>query len=311
MSRAILSVFICLFLAAACLSATSADVVEKKFSFPPPVQWKRGNWEVSLIGLAWGPANSPEMISKEHQAVFSREKPTFYPDWPYALALKLRAYSPSTTLNAEMYGGSGLVLIKNVSGDFQVPMVLSPTGFTPYSGSPGTMDLAFKHSNTTEQWDFFPVSPRQKEFLFQSFAFSSLPSSRGAPNASFKVLIRHGDLVVVNALPETQNLCPDFTRSFSGTIGSGVPVSLQLAVQGANASGTEQYERIGKTLQITGHIDTFGNFELQEQYPNGQLTGIFKGEFSRGCQTMSGYFSKPDGSRLLPFELQQNSKTAK
>lgn len=311
MPRIILAGLICFSFVATCLPAMSADIVQKEFAFPPPIQWNRGNWQVSLIGLAWGPANSPDMISKAHEPAFAREKPTFYPDRPYVLALELRAYSPSTTLNSEMYGGSGLVLIKNVGGDFQVPMVLSPAGFVPYSGSPGTMDLAFKHSNTAEQWDFFPVSPQQNEFLFQSFAFSSVPSSRGAPKASFKVLIRHGNLVVVNALPENLSLCPDFSGSFSGTIGSDVPVKMQLAIHGANVSGTEQYEGIGKTLRLAGHIDTFGNFELSEQYPGEHVTGIFKGEFSRGCQTMGGYFSKPDGSRLLPFEFQQNSKAAR
>jgi len=48
-----------------------------------------------------------------------------------------------------------------------------------------------------------------------------------------------------------------------------------------------------------------GNFVLEERYPEDQITGILKGKFSDGCQVIQGYFSKPDGSRLQPFELRQ------
>jgi len=70
-------------------------------------------------------------------------------------------------------------------------------------------------------------------------------------------------------------------------------------------SGTEQYQRIGKTLWLRGSIDSLGNFVLEERYPEDQITGSFKGKFSDGCQVMQGYFSKPDGSRLQSFELRQ------
>jgi hypothetical protein len=56
---------------------------------------------------------------------------------------------------------------------------------------------------------------------------------------------------------------------------------------------------------LRGSIDGLGNFVLEERYPEDQITGIFKGKFSDGCQMMQGYFSKPDGLRLQPFELRQ------
>ena len=45
-------------------NVTASNIVEKKFPFPSPLQWKQGKAEISLIALAWGPANSPEMISR-------------------------------------------------------------------------------------------------------------------------------------------------------------------------------------------------------------------------------------------------------
>jgi hypothetical protein len=280
-----------------------SSILEKKFAFPPPVQWRSGNWEVSLIGAAWGPANSPEIISKGHEERFPG-KPEFFSDRSYALAIHLQAYAPNNPASV-MWGGSGLILIKNVNGDLQVPLELTPTGFVRFLGSPGTMDLSFDHTNTTEVWDFFPVSPHQKAFLLQSFAFSPIQSSRGRPRASFRILIRHNDLVIANALPGSQTLCPDFTKSFSGTVGPNTQVSLRLTAQGTTLSGTEQYARIGKTLSLQGRVDSLGNFSLQERYPEDHLSGIFKGTFSDSCNAMTGYFSKPAGSRLLPFEFHE------
>lgn len=303
MSRVVLTALASLLFSSICLCAQTTKVIEKKFAFPPPIQWKSGNWEVSVIGIAWGPANSPAMTSRGRKNALSKEAPGFFPDRSYALAIHLQGFSPNTNSNT-MYGGSGLVLIRDVSGDFQVPMVLTPRGFTRYSGSPGTMDLSFIRSNKTEVWDFFPVSPHQKELLFQSFAFTS--TSRGMPRASFKVLLRDGKLALVNVTPGNRTACSDFKRNFSGTIGPRISVRLSLTVQGTKISGTEQYERIGKTLRLTGHVDTFGNFKMQEQYPTNHLTGLFNGKFARGCQAMTGYFSKPDGARLLPFSFDED-----
>jgi hypothetical protein len=303
MPRIVTAVLVFLCFVSTDTAAQPSSILEKKFAFPSPVQWRSGNWEVSLIGAAWGPANSPDMISKGHEERFSG-KPEFFPDRSYALALELRGYAPNNPASV-MWGGSGLILIKNVNGDLQVPLELTPTGFVRFSGSPGTMDLSFNHTDTTEVWDFFPVSPHQKAFLFQSFAFSPIQSSRDRPRASFKVLIRHSDLVIVNALPGSQTLCPDFTKSFSGTVGPNTQVSLRLTAQGTTLSGTEQYARIGKTLWLRGRVDSLGNFSIQERYPEDHLTGIFKGTFSDSSNAMTGYFSKPDGSRLLPFEFHE------
>lgn len=303
MSRSLIAAFGLFCLVTTCQAAQPSNILEKRFSFPPPVQWMSGNWQVSVIGVAWGPAQSPEMTSKGHEER-TTNKPAFFHDRPYAIAIKLRGYSPNTT-SGTMYGQSGLVLIKNVSGDFQVPLELTAKGFVHNSGSPGVVDMAFNRSNKTEFWDFFPVTAHQKAFLFQSFAISSIPSSRGRPRASFRVLIRRHGLVVLNALPGNQDSCSDFTRNFSGTIGPKIKASLHLTLQGSALSGTEQYVGIGKTLRITGSVDSFGNFALKEHYPKNQVTGIFKGTFARGCRTMSGYFSKPDGSRLLPLWFQE------
>lgn len=300
-STVLLALFI---LATSGLAASPSKILEKKFVFPFPVQWRVGYWEVSVAGVAWGPANSPEMISKGHEEP-ATDKPFSLPDRPYALAIKLRGVSPNPVWDTSA-GSSGLLLIKDISGDYQVPLELTPAGFVHYSGRPAVYDLAFNRTKITEFWDFFPVSPRQKRFLFQSFVLNTFQYNRGRPMASFRVLIRNNGLELVNLTSPSQNACTSFTRKFSGTIGSGIAVKLQLTVKGKELSGTEQYAKVGKTLWLTGHVDSFGNFILHEQYPKGHVTGIFKGRFTVSCHLVTGYFSKPDGSELLPFRFDED-----
>jgi hypothetical protein len=59
-----------------------------------------------------------------------------------------------------------------------------------------------------------------------------------------------------------------------------------------------------------GKIDSLGNFELKEFYPKDNVTGLLRGKFSLDYRVMTGYFSKPDGSRLEPFEFQEAEGTS-
>ena len=294
-------------LAATAWHAPESNLVEKKFPFPSPVQWKRGNVEISLIALAWGPANSPEMISRGSKEL-PNEKPEFFSDRSFVLAMGFRATAPGS-IQTKMYTGGGLVRVKIAEGDLDVPLILTPSGFVPFRGSPGIFDIYFDQTNTTEYWDFFLVQPNEKEFLFQAPVVSSFPGPASKPELSFRVILKDNDLVIVNASPATQTQCPDFTKNFTGTVGQTTKVNLQLTRRGAVLSGTHQYVEVGKTLWLKGRIDFFGNFALEEEYPEGQVTGTFKGKLSDACRTMTGYFSKPDGSRLQPFDFREVQAT--
>jgi hypothetical protein len=279
---------------------SSSKIVDTNLAFPSPVQWAADGAEISLMHVAWGPANSPEMLSKGRQKM-GREQAAFYPDRPYVLALGFSAKSVAA-VPATSYSTSGLVRVKDTDGDIEVPMVLTPDGFVPFSGSPGVYDVHFDKSTTTEYWDLFPVAPDQKEFLFQVFPWNVRANN---PRLSFKIVLRGDDIAIVNVSPQLGTSCIELRNDFAGTVGAGAHVKVHLVGKNATLSGTEQYQRIGKTLWLRGSIDSLGNFVLEERYPEDQITGIFKGKFSDGCQVMQGYFSKPDGSRLQPFELRQ------
>jgi len=156
---------------------------------------------------------------------------------------------------------------------------------------------------TTQYWDFFAVPAGQKEFLFEVH-------SPAQSVQYFTVVLKDNNLAVINSTPTTESACLQFDKSFSGSIGADSLVSLQLKRQNQVLSGTEQYAKVGKTLWLNGTVDSLGYFSLKESYPKDNATGILKGKFDAGFQTMSGYFSRPDGSRLLPFDFHELQPTA-
>jgi hypothetical protein len=290
--------------------APLSDILEKKLDFPQPVQWKVQGIEISLIGVAWGPANSPEMISRSHEDVHV-QKAEFYPDRPYVLGLNFRARVPNVMSTSISAATSGLGLVKNVEGDIEAPMELTQSGFVPFSGSPGVYDIRFDHrSSTTEYWDFFPISADQKEFLFEVFSpGSNFRADQGNSKFSFKIIRKGDDFTIINTSPGAEASCLTFDRNFVGTVGADISVKLQLTRHNATVSGTEQYLRVGKTLRLQGTVDSLGNLMIEERYPEDVVTGIFKGQLSQGCRMITGFFSKPDGSRLQPFEFREVGAT--
>jgi hypothetical protein len=275
-------------------------VVEMNLTFPFPVQWATNGAEISLTHIAWGPANSPEMLSKGRPKM-GREQATFYSDRPYVLALGFRARSAGG-ISEVSYSTSGLVHVEDTDGNIEAPMVLTPEGFVLFSGSPGIYDVHFDKNMTTEYWDLFPAAPNQKEFLFQVFPWNARPNN---PRLSFRIVLQGGNIAIVDVSPRPEVSCVGLPSDFAGIVGASTHMKVHLVGKNTTLSGTEQYQRIGKTLWLRGSIDSLGTFVLEERYPEDQITGIFKGKFSDGCQVMKGYFSKPDGSRLQPFELRQ------
>jgi hypothetical protein len=155
----------------------------------------------------------------------------------------------------------------------------------------------------------FPVSPDQNEFLFQTGPVSGVWSPADPPKIAFRIIVKEDDLVVANVSPEQHGSCLNFRKELAGAVGGRSKVNLQLTRAAAILSGTEQYARIGETLWLKGTADSLGNFVLEERYPKDRVTGIFQGKFSPDCATMTGYFSKPDGSRLQPFEFREAGVT--
>jgi hypothetical protein len=276
-----------------------AKVIEKSLAFPSPVQWRLNpdnrSADISLIGLAWGPAVARELIAKGRERQMNETAEQFS-DRTYVIALGFQARMAQPLL--DMRTRSGLALIRDTSGNMELPWDLTSAGLAR-----SDYDIHFARGNvTTQYWDFFPVSSDQKEFLFEVHSPAQSVSY-------FRVILKDKDLRVVGSTPNSQSACLQFDKSFGGSIGADTLVSLQIKRQTKILSGTQQYAKSGKTLWLTGVVDSSGYFMLEERYPQNRVTGILKGRFAADYQTMSGYFSKPDGSRLQPFEFHEVQPT--
>ena len=256
-----------------------------------------GEMEISVVGLAWGPADSPQMISKASD-VRGQGAPKLYPDRPYALGICLRVVLPKPT-QPQSIMPSGLVRINNVKGSIEYPSVLTASGFAGLFVYPGGVtDIPLAGSDTTEHWDFFPVSPEEKEFLLQV-----IPSMK-SPILSFRVRVKGNKLEIEKVSPENEPSV-QFTGHYGGTVGANSRLWFELSVVGSELSGFSPGGQYEKTLWFKGKVDSLGNFKLGEYYPQKQQIGTFEGKFSEDYRQMSGYFAKVDGSGLEPFHLQR------
>jgi len=110
------------------------------------------------------------------------------------------------------------------------------------------------------------------------------------------------------SLSSTVTNMTDFTKSFSGTINDKYKIEMTLIKTGKMISGNYKYSGKESSLKITGTIDNSGNFTINEFNDNGSMTGIFKGQLN-GAKAI-GQWSKPDGSKTMPFSINETSITS-
>jgi hypothetical protein len=97
-------------------------------------------------------------------------------------------------------------------------------------------------------------------------------------------------------------------RVFSGKLGDKYRIQMRLRRDGGKLSGAYFYERVRQDLMLRGEIDGQGKFSLREYAAGGAQTGVFKGKWlpsdCEGCEDyLSGNWSRPDGTRVMPFSL--------
>ncbi len=95
-------------------------------------------------------------------------------------------------------------------------------------------------------------------------------------------------------------------RHFVGTIGDSLAVQMNLRIQGNDVSGTYFYEKYKTDIPVKGTADAQGNVTFNE-FDKGNIVGIFKGTIAG--QEMQGQWSKPDGSKTLPFAVRSGAGT--
>jgi len=110
--------------------SSASKVIEKALASPSPVQGRLNadnrNVGISLVGVAWGPADAPELISKANEPQVN-QKPDQFSDRPYVIALGFQARMLTPLL--DMRTRSGLVRIKDADGNIDLPWDLTVSGF--------------------------------------------------------------------------------------------------------------------------------------------------------------------------------------
>lgn len=95
-------------------------------------------------------------------------------------------------------------------------------------------------------------------------------------------------------------------KYYKGTMLGGYNFEMILKKNGGNLSGSVLNTYNNITL-VKGLMDDSNNFMLRE-YEQERITGIYKGTiFSEG--EIKGIWSRPDGTRKLPFNMIQKVKT--
>jgi hypothetical protein len=103
----------------------------------------------------------------------------------------------------------------------------------------------------------------------------------------------------------TPNIVTDFTKTFEGAIDGKHGIIMTLTKNANNLNGSYTYKRQGTPIKIFGTTDDNGNLTINEFNDKGNMTGIFKGQLSGN--NIIGQWTKPDGSKSMPFSISEST----
>lgn len=95
-------------------------------------------------------------------------------------------------------------------------------------------------------------------------------------------------------------------QTYAGLMDNFFPLEMTLTIEADRATGTYHYARVGKPLSLRGtaklNPDKSLALALEEFNEKNELTGKFEGTLTE--KKFSGKWSKPDGSKSQPVELE-------
>lgn len=103
-----------------------------------------------------------------------------------------------------------------------------------------------------------------------------------------------------NNFPMARN----FNRTYRGTADND-GITMQLKRSGSSLSGRVLSRRSATEISVSGNIDGDGYFEMSEYSDIGVTTGIYQGRINTDG-TLTGTWTKPDGSKPRPVYLRAN-----
>ena len=96
----------------------------------------------------------------------------------------------------------------------------------------------------------------------------------------------------------------NFNRTYAGTVNYD-EIEMQLERSGSSLEGRVYPKYRSADIFLEGYISDDGSFEMDEKSDIGVVTGVYHGRINTDG-TMSGSWTKPDGSKSRPFFLRLN-----
>ena len=96
----------------------------------------------------------------------------------------------------------------------------------------------------------------------------------------------------------------DEEMAFTGAIAGKYPITMKLKISDTSIGGVYFYDKYRKEIRLDGTIGRDGQFVLNEQAPDGKITGSFSGSYVEG-KSLAGKWSNADGSKTMPFALKR------
>ncbi len=106
---------------------------------------------------------------------------------------------------------------------------------------------------------------------------------------------------------QNKTIIKNFNKSFEGTINYKYDIIMTLVCDNNSLSGTYTYKSQGVPLKLQGTIDENNKVVINEFNSKGSMTGVFRGTLNTNETILKGNWSKPDGSKEMPFVVSLSS----
>ena len=133
-------------------------------------------------------------------------------------------------------------------------------------------------------------------FFFAAISLSLVAcgGDKSSSEGTMDALAQTSENAAASTLPAT------FYMKLKGTIGDGIPVTMDLIREDTTLTGTYYYDKIGMPLNLYGSVkgDEM-KFRLRESNAQYDETGTFEGKFSNAA-TIEGTWTNAKNKKQLP-----------
>lgn len=221
----------------------------------------------------------------------SLEQPTQMVSRPYQPA----PFPPSSVALTKADNSKWLYVVIGI----MTAIIVGMGGYFLISRAPNEKETAVSVNQTEEK----PISENNSPSNKKSTK-TPMPTATSMPTANKTIKLSNTPPLNSNTVKTQFPLTRNFNRTYSGTIDND-GITMQLQRSGSTLSGKVFSRRSATDISVSGSIYDDGSFELGEFSDIGVMTGNYSGQINPDG-TMTGTWTKPDGSKPRPLSLRTN-----